>query len=289
MRGACTQPFGQFRPGCRASLPKLLTCPVGNLLGRTSLARKTSTRLNGRFLHDKTASMKRNSITCRSKPPSLMVTYELPQRTNRLPTSGIAQHGWKAGKLLAPVGLRHGSTCPRDKACGLRFGFSQMTPAPHGRQVVRLISSKIGGSQPFLVSSAYHWQARPGSLHRFVAEEHTASEGGNPVNFHDGFHIYAAEWEEDEIRFYVDDVLHFTVTETSSRPVFETPKNIILNLAVGGLFGGDPDGTTVFPQTMDVDYVRVWTRVPEPASMLLLMIGVLVCMVPLRRSQARCC
>ena len=39
---------------------------------------------------------------------------------------------------------------------------------------------------------------------------------------------------------------------------FTTAKNIIVNLAVGGDFGGDPNGTTVFPQTMLVDYVRVW-------------------------------
>jgi hypothetical protein len=41
---------------------------------------------------------------------------------------------------------------------------------------------------------------------------------------------------------------------------FTTAKNIILNLAVGGDFPHDPDGTTVFPQTMLVDYVRVWHR-----------------------------
>ena len=41
---------------------------------------------------------------------------------------------------------------------------------------------------------------------------------------------------------------------------FTTVKNIILNLAVGGDFGGDPNGATVFPQTMLVDYVRVWHR-----------------------------
>ena len=43
-------------------------------------------------------------------------------------------------------------------------------------------------------------------------------------------------------------------------PIFTTAKNIIVNLAVGGDFGGDPNGTTVFPQTMYVDYVRVWQR-----------------------------
>ena len=55
-------------------------------------------------------------------------------------------------------------------------------------------------------------------------------------------------------------MLHFTVTEQADRPIFETPKNIILNLAVGGQFGGDPDGTTQFPQIMDVDYVRVYEK-----------------------------
>ena len=57
---------------------------------------------------------------------------------------------------------------------------------------------------------------------------------------------------------YVDGNLHFTVNESANRPIFETPKNIIINLAVGGDFGGDPDGSTVFPQQMPVDYVRYW-------------------------------
>jgi len=81
---------------------------------------------------------------------------------------------------------------------------------------------------------------------------------GVPVSFHEGFHIYAVEWEATQLRFYVDGVLHYTVNEQSNRPIFENPMNIILNLAVGGDFGGDPNGTTVFPQHMDVDYVRVW-------------------------------
>ena len=41
-------------------------------------------------------------------------------------------------------------------------------------------------------------------------------------------------------------------------PISRRAKNIIVNLAVGGDFGGDPNGSTVFPQTMLVDYVRVW-------------------------------
>ena len=121
------------------------------------------------------------------------------------------------------------------------------------------------GSQPTLVSSAFHWQKDPGpccGAHNLVFENYTAMSGGNPVNFHIGFHTYAAEWETNQIRFYVDDILHFTVNKNSSMSDanFTTAKNIIVNLAVGGDFGGDPNGTTVFPQTMLVDYVRVWQR-----------------------------
>jgi beta-glucanase (GH16 family) len=119
------------------------------------------------------------------------------------------------------------------------------------------------GRQPFLVSSAYHWQTNPGpccSEHEFVVEEYAASQNGAPVNFHEGFHVYAVEWEATQLRFYVDNVLHYTVNESANRPIFENPMNIILNLAVGGDFGGDPDNTTVFPQYMDIDYVRVWQR-----------------------------
>jgi beta-glucanase (GH16 family) len=118
------------------------------------------------------------------------------------------------------------------------------------------------GSQPTVVSSAYHWQTNPGpccNQHQFVFRNYSALEDGERVNFHNDYHVYAVEWEPTQLRFYVDGVLHYTVNETADRPIFETPMNIILNLAVGGDFGGDPNGTTVFPQHMDVDYVRVWT------------------------------
>jgi beta-glucanase (GH16 family) len=127
------------------------------------------------------------------------------------------------------------------------------------------------GSQPTIVSSAFHWQKDPGpccGAHLFTSKIYTAASGGNPVNFTAGFHTYAVEWDKNqtsnanEIRYYVDDNLFFTVTQNSSMSDanFTTAKNIILNLAVGGDFGGDPNGTTVFPQTMLVDYVRVWHR-----------------------------
>ncbi|TWU29792.1 glycoside hydrolase family 16 protein [Bythopirellula polymerisocia] len=131
------------------------------------------------------------------------------------------------------------------------------------------------GSQPNLVSSAYHWQTNPGpccSQHQYFSDEYTAIEGGQPVNFHNSFHTYTAEWDETIIRYYVDGNLYQTITEAPDRPIFETAKNIIVNVAVGGNFGGDPNGSTVFPQTMLVDYVRYWQREdapPEPGNNLL--------------------
>jgi len=83
-------------------------------------------------------------------------------------------------------------------------------------------------------------------------------------NFADDFHIYAVEWEKEAIRFYVDDRLYSTRTPADlpkgTKWVYKHPFFIILNVAVGGGWPGSPDSTSTFPQTMLVDYVRVYKR-----------------------------
>ncbi len=79
------------------------------------------------------------------------------------------------------------------------------------------------------------------------------------------FHVFAIEWEESEIRWYVDGNLYLTQNQwyTPSAPYpapFDKRFHIILNVAVGGNWPGDPDNFTVFPQTMEVDYVRVYKK-----------------------------
>lgn len=79
--------------------------------------------------------------------------------------------------------------------------------------------------------------------------------------FDTAFHVFAVEWEEAEIRWYMDDIQYHAVTPDDlggNEWVFDHPFYIILNVAVGGTFVGPPDGSTVFPQTMLVDYVRVY-------------------------------
>lgn len=113
------------------------------------------------------------------------------------------------------------------------------------------------GSNPNKVSSAYHWGA-DWKTHKYLHHRYTTNDAdGEPVNFHQGFHIYAVEWEPSEIRFYIDGDKHFVVTKDEA-PFYDTPMSVVLNLAVGGWFDGNPDETTIFPQEMLVDYVRVW-------------------------------
>jgi beta-glucanase (GH16 family) len=78
--------------------------------------------------------------------------------------------------------------------------------------------------------------------------------------FADDFHVYAIEWEPTEIRWYMDDVLYKTLTQkdVAGKWVFDHPFFILLNVAVGGGWPGNPDATSVFPQTMQVEYVRVY-------------------------------
>jgi beta-glucanase (GH16 family) len=81
----------------------------------------------------------------------------------------------------------------------------------------------------------------------------------------DDFHIYAVEWTTNQIKWFLDTNQFFTATPASlpagATWVFTNPQSILLNVAVGGNWPGNPDGSTVFPQQMLVDYVRVYTYV----------------------------
>ncbi len=78
----------------------------------------------------------------------------------------------------------------------------------------------------------------------------------------DDFHIFAAEWSENKIEFFVDGKRYNTITPnklpSGKKWVYDHPYFMILNFAVGGPWGGVPDKTSVYPQTMLVDYVRVY-------------------------------
>jgi len=95
--------------------------------------------------------------------------------------------------------------------------------------------------------------------------------GGNPVTrtytlqqgrFDTDFHVFAVEWSSEYIDFFVDDI-HYQRIKQEDVPgewVFSTSFYIILNVAVGGNFVGFPTVSTQFPQSMLVDYVRVYQQ-----------------------------
>jgi beta-glucanase (GH16 family) len=77
--------------------------------------------------------------------------------------------------------------------------------------------------------------------------------------FNDKFHVFSVTWNATEIKWYVDDVLFNTINITpEGLSEFHNEYFFIFNVAVGGNWPGSPDGTTVFPQRMIVDYVRVF-------------------------------
>lgn len=82
------------------------------------------------------------------------------------------------------------------------------------------------------------------------------------MKFSDDFHLFAVEWEPRQIRFFSDDNLFSTVTPEalSGNWVFDHPFHVLINLAIGGVWPGYPDESTIFPQQLIVDYVKVYQK-----------------------------
>lgn len=111
------------------------------------------------------------------------------------------------------------------------------------------------GARPTIVSSAVHGPGYNGGL--AITKEYDFENERVDTKFH----IYGIEWGPGYINFYVDDALYNTITpeDVTGEWVFDNgPFYILINLAVGGVFDGPPNNETVFPQSMIVDYVRVY-------------------------------
>ena len=113
------------------------------------------------------------------------------------------------------------------------------------------------GREPFTVHGTIHGPGYSGG----------SGIGGSFLSaesFADGYHIFTVEWTSGELRWLVDDK-EYRRAGTGSLPVgaawvFDHPFFMLLNVAVGGAWPGDPDATTVLPQEMLVDYVRVYEQ-----------------------------
>jgi len=92
----------------------------------------------------------------------------------------------------------------------------------------------------------------------------------NGAKFADDFHVYSVECEARQVQWFLDGKPYFKVTPDKipkgCQWVFNAPKFLLINLAVGGYWPGNPDQTTEFPQRMVVDYVRVYSKTGDKAE-----------------------
>jgi beta-glucanase (GH16 family) len=108
------------------------------------------------------------------------------------------------------------------------------------------------GHEPKTLYATFHFHSFDGQ------KKSSSSTFKSDVDYTKDFHVYAFEWDPDEMRWYVDDKqIHST-----KKSVPHEPHYLILNTAVGGQWPGNPNDTTVFPQYHDIDYVHVYQR-PE--------------------------
>jgi len=105
--------------------------------------------------------------------------------------------------------------------------------------------------------------------HMVFTSLHTQDSHGETINtkktkfdtIEEGFHIYAMDWTKDKIEFFVDSKLVYTfqpsIKNDDTWPFYQ-PFYLIVNLAVGGNFGGPDVDKSVFPQQFSLDYIKVY-------------------------------
>ena len=170
----------------------------------------------------------------------------------RLKTEG--KRFWQYGKIEAKMKLPYGQGIwPAFWMLGETISFVGW-PACGEIDIMEMIG---GEGREKTVYGTAHWDNS--GQHAQYGGSKTLSSG----TYADDFHIYAIEWNESTIKWYIDNSLHTTISITpSGLSEFHQEFFIILNLAVGGNWPGYPDQTTTFPQYLTVDYVRVYQDIP---------------------------
>lgn len=167
----------------------------------------------------------------------------------RISTRGL--HNWKYGKIEARIQIPHGQ--------GLWPAFWMLGedlptvgwPECGEIDIMENVGSKLNTVRGTLHGPNYF---RDDS----IGKDFTRTD----IEFSDDFHVYAIEWEPDQIRFFVDCIHYNTLTpkDLPGKWVYDHGFYILINVAVGGFWPGVPDETTVFPQYMKVDFVKVYSK-----------------------------
>lgn len=192
------------------------------------------------------------AIVARPAPPGLMCYYGACRYTSaKITTRGkkLAGPGRVEARIRIPAGQ---GLWPAFWMLGNSF---PATPWP-GCGELDIMENH--GSAPQTTSSAMHGPGYSGGTP--FAGGYTLGNG----SFASDFHVFAIEWNAERAQFHVDDRQTYTIERTDVQRygpwVFDQSFFIILNLAVGGLFDGDPQSDAILPATMLIDYVRVYSR-----------------------------
>ena len=157
-------------------------------------------------------------------------------------------HMWKYGRFEVRVKLPEGQGIW--PAIWLRSEFEPYGPWPISGEIDIM---EMLGHEPTVIY---------GTLHYGLPYEEV--QGRTILPSH-GYNLFALEWDVNEIKWYVNDVNYLKVdtwyTSSSDYPApYDQPFNIVLNLAIGGIWPGNPDESTSFPQMLLIDYVRVYQK-----------------------------
>jgi len=123
------------------------------------------------------------------------------------------------------------------------------------------------GSDPATILGTLHFGGQWPANQQSHGPSFTFPAGDSVTNFH----VYALEWATNSMKWFVDGQAYETQTswKSSVRPYpapFDQPFYLLMNLAVGGNFGGNPAPGTVFPGEIEVDYLRVYDYLTAPAT-----------------------
>jgi beta-glucanase (GH16 family) len=115
---------------------------------------------------------------------------------------------------------------------------------------------ELRGSAPKMNLSTVHYGTNATTDHKQMGTSYTLP---GTDDFSNDYHIFTVIRSRDQMRFFIDGNLYYTLTSGQVTPYpFNNPFYMILNVAVGGDFDGNPNATTTFPQQMLVDYVKYY-------------------------------
>jgi beta-glucanase (GH16 family) len=171
--------------------------------------------------------------------------------SSRIVTAG--KQAFKYGRIDIRAALPEGQGIwPALWMLGSNIG-SVGWPASGETDIMEMVG---GGGKENTVYGTLHWDAG-GHQCTCTNNSHTLTSG----TFHDKFHVFSINWDETKITWLIDNSPFKTIDITpASMSEFQNEFFFIFNLAVGGNWPGNPDNTTVFPQALIVDYVRVFQK-----------------------------